>query len=178
MTEPEPLYRAIRILISDYFAPRSLNRQQLHFLSSFALFVSLFCPINYFTLRRFQGPAVCALLAENAVFPLHIAGAGIAAARVTAVEELGVTLPLTTNERDSGDGAGEENDVSCLMKALLREKMTQSCFQWRSIITLHELSNKRSAGLENWHPCLYPSSLSRFLSKYKMREHVQIGKKS
>ena len=33
MTEPEPLYRAIRILISDKVAPRSLKRQKLRFSS-------------------------------------------------------------------------------------------------------------------------------------------------
>lgn len=45
------------------------------------------------------------------MFPLRIAGAGIEAARNTAMGEPGVTLPLTTNERDSGGGAGEENDL-------------------------------------------------------------------
>ena len=60
------------------------------------------------------------------MFPLRIAGAGIEAARNTTMGEPGVTLPLTTNERDSGGGAGEENDVSCLLKVLFREKLTQN----------------------------------------------------
>ena len=30
MTKPEPLHRAVRILIPDLFGPRLLNRQKLH----------------------------------------------------------------------------------------------------------------------------------------------------
>ena len=60
------------------------------------------------------------------MFPLRITDAGIEAASDTAVEEPGVTLLQTTDERDSGGGAEEENDVSCLLKTLFREKLTQN----------------------------------------------------
>ena len=56
------------------------------------------------------------------MFPLRITDVGIEAASDTAVEEPGVTLLQTTDERDSGGGAEEENDVSCLLKTLFREK--------------------------------------------------------
>ena len=80
------------------------------------------------------------------MFPLRITDAGIEAASDTAVEEPGVTLLQTTDERDSGGGAEEENDVSCLLKT---SKLTQNYFPWRSIITLYLLSNKSSVDLGN-----------------------------
>ena len=60
------------------------------------------------------------------MFRLRITDAGIEAASDTAAEEPGVTLLQTTDERDSGGGAEEENDVSCLLKTLFREKLTQN----------------------------------------------------
>lgn len=68
------------------------------------------------------------------MFPLRMADAGIEAASDTAVEEPGVTLLQTTDERDSGGGAEEENDVSCFIEDFVQRKAdTKLCFPWRPL---------------------------------------------